>query len=147
MSYVNMPRGSIISIEKDGGWVKLSEHNRSEFSMIENRIEKSQRMANGTLRKYWVADKKSFSLSWTMLPGTSAYTVDGAYGAEEIRAFYESAAGQGTFRIKINLAKDGYDQDQSGYELYTVSFTNASFVVQKRGIQPHYSVSLSMEQV
>jgi hypothetical protein len=142
-----MPRGSIISVKMGGIYYKLSEHNRSEFGMNENRIEKAQRMANGTLRKYWVADKKSFTLSWDMLPGTSAYTVDGAWGAEQIRDFYKTSEGRGTFQIKINLAKDGLDQTDAGYEEYTVSITNASFNVQKRGIQPHYAVSLSMEQV
>jgi hypothetical protein len=115
--------------------------------MGEQRIEKTQRMANGTLRKFFVADKKTFSVSWEMLPSTSALTVDGAWGAEEMRTFYNSSDGRGTFKIKVNLAKNGSDQTSSGYEEYTVSFTSASFIVQKRGIQPHYSVSLSMEEV
>jgi len=147
MSVMQMPRGSIISVNYNGAYYKLSEHNRSEFTMGEQRIEKTQRMANGTLRKFFVADKKTFSVSWEMLPSTSALTVDGAWGAEEMRTFYNSSDGRGTFKIKVNLAKNGSDQTSSGYEEYTVSFTSASFIVQKRGIQPHYSVSLSMEEV
>lgn len=144
---MNMPRGSIISVNYGGTYYKLSEHNRSEFTISPQRFEKTQRMANGTLRKFFVADKKVFSLSWDMLPSSSSLTVDGAWGAEEMRTFYTSADGRGTFNIKVNLAKNGSDQTSSGYEEYTVSITSAVFVVQKRGVQPHYSVSLSMEEV
>lgn len=143
---MSMPRGSIISVKSGGTYFKLSEHNRSEFTISPQRIEKTQRMSNGTLRKFWVADKKTFSLSWTMLPGSSSLTVDGGWGAEELRAFYAGSDGKSTFNIKVNLAKTGTDQTSSGYEEYTVSITNASFVVSKRGIQPHWSVSLTMEE-
>lgn len=147
MSTVHMPRGSILQVNSNGTFYALSEHNRSEFAITPQRIEKTQRMANGTLRKFWIADKRTFSLSWDMLPATSALTVDGAWGAEEIRSFYHSGDGRSTFKIRVNLAKDGSDQSTSGFEEYTVSFTSASFMVQKRGIQPHYSVSISMEEV
>lgn len=144
---MQMPRGSIISVNYGGTYYKLSEHNRSEFTISPQRIEKTQRMANGTLRKFFIADKKTFSVAWDMLPSSSALTVDGAWGAEEMRTFYESSDGRGTFKIKVNLAKNGTDQTSSGYEEYTVSFTSASFIVLKRGLQPHYSVSMSMEEV
>lgn len=61
MTTVKMPRGSILQIEaKDllaspAGttliWNKVTEHNRSEFSMSIERIEKVIRTSNGTLRK------------------------------------------------------------------------------------------------
>ena len=144
---MDMPRGSILWIKSGGTYYKVSEHNRSEFSINPQRIEKVQRMSNGTLRKFWVADKKTFSVSWDMLPYTTALTVDGGWGAKDLRDFYYSSSGQGTFDIKVNLATNGTDQSASGFEEYTVSITNASFVVLKRGIEPHWNVSLSMEQV
>ena len=74
MTAVTMPRGSILQIyatdpSASGGsgtakWNKVTEHNRSEFSITPLRIEKSQRMSNGTLRNYFVADKQQISLSW-----------------------------------------------------------------------------------
>jgi hypothetical protein len=144
---MSMPRGSILWIKSGGTYYKVSEHNRSEFTISPQRIEKVQRMSNGTLRKFWVADKKTFSLSWDMLPYTTALTVDGGWGAKDLRDFYYSATGQGTFDIKVNLATNGTDQSSSGFEEYTVSIVDASFTVLKRGIEPHWSVSLSMEQV
>jgi len=144
---MSMPRGSILWIKSGGTYYKVSEHNRSEFSIDPQRIEKVQRMSNGTLRKFWVADKKTFSLSWEMLPHSTSLTVDGGWGAKDLRDFYYGSVGQGTFDIKVNLATNGTDQSSSGFEEYTVSITSASFTVLKRGIEPHWNVSLSMEQV
>ncbi len=104
-------------------------------------------MANGSLRKIFIADKKNFSLSWDLVPSYRTETVDGYWGAEDLRAFYASDEGKGTFDIRINFAKNGSSQASSGYEQYTVSITNCSFVLVKRGIQAHWNISLSMEEV
>lgn len=158
MTTVSMPRGSILQIEaKDllaapAGTTltfnKVTEHNRSQFDISPRRIETTKRMGNGTLRKYFVADKRDFSLSWTMLPSYRTLTVDGAWGAEDLRSFYHSAEGQGSFRIRVNVAKLGANQESAGYEEYTVMFSGApTFTIVKRGIQPHWNVSLSLEEV
>jgi hypothetical protein len=129
-------------------WNKLTEHNRSSFNVDNNRIEQAQRTSNGTLRKFFIADKKTFSVSWDMLPSYRTLTVDGAWGAEDIRSFYNSIAGQGVFKIKINLAKNGTnDTETVKAEEYDVVFTNCSFTVLKRGLQPHWSVSITLEEV
>jgi hypothetical protein len=156
MSTVTMPRGSILQIyatdlSANGGdgtakWNKVTEHNRSEFNITPMRFEKTQRMANGSLRKYWNVDKQKFSLSWNMLPSYRSLTVDGAWGAEDLRSFYNANQGA-TFGIRVNFAKTGTNQESSGYEEYTVSITDASFVVLKRGLQPFWNVSLSLEEV
>lgn len=133
---------------------RVSEHNRSEFSISTNRIEKQERMANGFLRKYFVADKKQFSLSWDMLPSFRNESVDGAWAAEDLKSFYESASGKTSFRIRINPGP--FDQvlnlEQSGGVLqddytYTVIFTSCNFTVVKRGIQAYWNVSITMEEV
>jgi len=157
MSTTYMPRGSILLIEaKDllatpAGttkvWNKVSEHNRSEFSIDVDRIEKSVRTSNGTLRKNHIADKRNFSLSWSMLPSYRSLTVDGAWGAEDLRSFYLSDDGKKEFNIRINLAKSGVDQTSSGFEPYTVVITSCNFTVVKRGLQPHWNVSLAMSEV
>jgi hypothetical protein len=157
MSIVTMPRGSILQIQgydvsANGGdgslkYNKISEHNRSQFDISNERIEKQQRMANGTLRKFFVADKKTFTLSWDMLPSYRTFTVDGAWGAEDLRSFYNSAEGQSAFNIRVNLAKDGTNQESANYESYTVVFANCNFTVLKRGAQPFWNVSITMVQV
>jgi hypothetical protein len=49
-------------------FIILSDHNRDPISISTERIEQRQRMANGTMRSYHVADKLSISISWNMLP-------------------------------------------------------------------------------
>jgi len=152
-----LPRGSILSIEaKDllatpAGTTKIfnkvTEHNRSDLSVAIERIEQVARTSNGTLRKNYITDKRSFSVSWTMLPSYRSLTVDGAWGAEDLRSFYLSDEGKASFRIRINLAKNGADQTSSGYEEYTVVFRSCNFSVIKRGLQPHWNVSIELEEV
>jgi hypothetical protein len=49
----------------------LSDHNRSQIGMTNERIEQRQRMANGTMRSFFIADKISIDTSWSMLPSRS----------------------------------------------------------------------------
>ena len=157
MPALYLPRGSVLWIEaKDllatpagttKTWNKVTEHNRSPLEINIERIESITRTSNGTLGKNHIADKRSFSVSWEMLPSYRDLTVDGGWGAEDLRQFYLSDDGKKTFNIRINLAKTGSDQSSSGYESYTVSFSNCSFSVLKRGLQPHWSVSLTMDEV
>lgn len=152
-----LPRGSILSIEAtDVGatppgttktFNKVTEHNRSDLGVSIERIEQVTRTSNGTLRKNYITDKRKFSASWTMLPSYRTLTVDGAWGAEDLRSFYLSDEGKTSFRIRINLAKAGTDQTSSGYEEYTVVFGGCNFSVVKRGLQPHWNVSIELEEV
>ena len=49
-------------------FIILSDHNRSAIDITNERIEQRQRMANGTMRSFFIADKLSISTSWSMLP-------------------------------------------------------------------------------
>ena len=132
---------------------RVTEHNRAPLSLNTERIESSQRMSNGTLRKYFIADKLNINASWEMLPSFRNETVDGGWGAEDLKKFYESPAGRGEFRIKLNptvfnpsliTADAGTLADDY---TYTVMFTSCDFTVVKRGLQPFWSVNISLEQV
>lgn len=46
----------------------LSDHNRSPINFTNNRIEKRERMINGRMRSYHIADKLNISMSWENLP-------------------------------------------------------------------------------
>jgi len=132
---------------------RVSEHNRQPLSINIDRIEQSSRMANGTTRKYFVADKVNISASWEMLPSFRNETVDGGWGAEDIKNFYESTAGRGAFRVKLNPTVFSPDliTDSSGSlsddYTYTVMFTSCDFTLIKRGLQPFWSVNITLEQV
>jgi len=52
-------------------WYYLTDHNRSEIQINPILIEKEQRMANGTLRKFVISKKDIISTSWKFLPTDS----------------------------------------------------------------------------
>jgi hypothetical protein len=115
----------------------LSDHNRKDLQISTDRIEKSQRMANGRLRKYYVADKRTFSTSWDMLPGPTVNTVDGQWGADAIEEFYMNTPGAFTLELTFS----------DRVETYNVMFSDFSKTLQKRGVYDFYNVSIEMEQV
>jgi hypothetical protein len=132
---------------------RVTEHNRGPLTLDNNRIEQVTRMSNGTLRKYFIADKLNISVAWNMVPSFRNETVDGGWGAEDIKNFYESVAGRGAFKIKLNptvFSTDLIEQSDGALAddyTYTVMFTSADFVVIKRGLQAYWDVSISLEQV
>jgi len=151
MPTVYLPQGSLlyfdISTTSTPDWKKISEHNRSALALDTQRFEKVQRMSNGTLRKIFIADKKTFSTSWNMIPSYSTMTLDGGWGAEDIRSFYHGI-GQKTFKIKI-----AYSATRT--EEFVVSFTSANFNILKRNVkaktsdsaQEFWDVNISLEEV
>lgn len=102
--------GSIGSLNYNR-YITLSDHNRGEMAFSTARIEKSERMVNGTLRSYHTADKKTVSVSWTMLPSKSfslypsfdtvtgdnyngeQYTADGGAGGADMLDWYNGHIG------------------------------------------------------
>ena len=149
MAAINLPVGSALFIQDAAGtWQKITEHNRAPISLDVQRFEQTSRMANGSLRKLFIADKKSLSTSWSMLPSYSTMTVDGGWGAEDLKTFYLSAKGQGTFnaRIAYNLSRT---------EDFVASFTSCSFNIIKRNVKENYSdtaqlfwdVTIALEEV
>lgn len=152
MSIMTLPVGSVLHLNSN---IKLSEHNRQPVSISKTRIEQSKRMSNGTLRKFFITDKEGISVSWNMLPSFSTFTVDGGYGAVDLKAFYEGTAakaagalsGQSTFDVSINYG--------SVTRQLEMVFTSCSFEIVRRNVkentgdtpQEFWNVSISMEQV
>lgn len=107
-------------------FIILSDDNRSDLKFSKQRIETQQRMVNGTLRNYFVAEKLSISWSWENLPSRAynkdpnfssstglptagdldRFTSDGGAGGVEVLHWYESHPGP----FWMLLAYDRYDQ-------------------------------------
>jgi hypothetical protein len=151
---LTLPVGSVLYFDTgtdavNPTWTKISEHNRAPINIDVDRIEKTQRMSNGTLRKIWIADKKNISSSWNSLPTYSTLTVDGGMGAQDIRSFYLNK-GQGTFKVKIS-----YNAVETRDEIIVASFTSCAFSISKRNVrsnstavpQEFWDVSFSLEEV
>jgi hypothetical protein len=116
----------------------ITEHNRKELNIDSDPIERDARMANGTMRRYSVARKKSFSTSWDMLPKGETFAVDGKWSGGAIEAFY--LATRGAFELKLHNI-DGT------IETYTVMFTDFSKAIQKRGVFDFWNISVTMKEV
>jgi hypothetical protein len=112
----------------------LSDHNRDPIDFKTQRIEKRERMINGRMRSYHVADKLNISTSWKTLPSRSfstdpqfnptdglpsttvsfdgqnttgkQYTVDGGAGGADLLKWYEDH--QGPFWVYL-----AYDKPQN----------------------------------
>jgi hypothetical protein len=116
----------------------VTDHNRTQLSIDVERIEKKQRLADGTMRKFIIADKRTFQTSWSMLPKLSSQTVDGFWGGDDIETFYNTYVG--SFSLEIT---DG-DLEVT---TYTVMFSDFSRNIIKRGNTDFWEISVSMEEV
>ena len=116
----------------------ITDHNRSPLSVDVERIENKQRMADGTMRKYVIADKRTFSCSWDQLPTTDARTADGKWGAVAIENFYNS--NPGSFSLQLFMG-DGTSTT------YTVMFSDFSREVVKRGSTDFWNINVTLEEV
>jgi hypothetical protein len=118
---IRLPLGN----EKED-YIVLSDHNRGEISIAQQRVETRQRMINATMRSYHVADKITVSCSWNRLPsrsysrnvnfnsagqptlsGATEHTVDGGAGGVELLDWYENNSGP----FYVYLAYDKYNND------------------------------------
>lgn len=119
---------------------KLSDHNRSAISLNFDKIENKERMANGTLRKFVVATKKSLKVSWDDLPRQDAYTADKFWGANSIKSFY-SSNGNSAFWVTLNYG-DGTN------EFFQVMFTDFNIKLSKRSLVTDlYNIDFGLEEV
>lgn len=95
----------------------LSDHNRKDISMSTERIEKRERMINGRMRSYHIADKLKIDLSWEMLPSRS-YTTNPNFALTNVA---ESQAGPahktGTSAMKNTTGEYTVDGGAGGVEL------------------------------
>jgi hypothetical protein len=96
-------------------FIILSDDNREPLKFDTERLEQKERMINGRMRSYHVADKLTISTSWNTLPSrsyaslpdfnvvtgkspshnsnTSEFTTDGGAGGAEILNWYETHKG------------------------------------------------------
>jgi len=147
-----------LSLSADGGttWYDLSDHNRQPIQYAPQRIEQVQRMANGTMRKFVVANKAIYDTSWQALPSATqtitsqsgvsltSYkpTVDGKMGAGFMKAFYDKYVFQ-PILLKLTFAIDnatgtGHVPSQSAspltsnHQILTVFMTDFKYTINKR---------------
>jgi hypothetical protein len=147
----------------------VSDHNRSTLDFTPERIEKRERMVNGRMRSYHVADKMKLTMSWDNLPSRAfaiaptfdadgkpniePYTVDAGAGGNDLLKWYEEHVGS----FWVYLAYDKYPvfgTDAAAYghmhqynqviEMYVSDFSHN---VKKRGtLYDMWDVSITLEE-
>lgn len=157
-------------------FIILSDDNRSAMDLATNRIEKRERMINGRMRSYHIADKLTLSTSWQMLPSRAykgdpefdslgkspdyknlnrEFTSDGGAGGAEILDWYNQH--QGSFWVFLSYdnyktfgAGDAaYNQLDKYSEVVEMFITNFDYSVEKRGASLHdlWNISVTLEEV
>jgi len=152
MSTIYLPVGSVLYFNST---IKVSEHNRQPVSIGKTRIEQTKRMSNGLMRKFFIADKETISVSWNMLPSFTTMTVDGGYGAVDLKSFYDGSATKAAGALSGGSSFDVTIAYGNTTKTMEMMFTSCSFEIVKRNVkeqttdlpQEFWNVSLSMEEV
>ena len=135
MGIIRLPIDCIVSF----GGMRVTDHKRSPLSMSTSKIENKKRMADGTLRRFVVAEKRKFRLSWEDLPNEDSKTVDGFAGVISIYEFYKD--NQGSFTMTITYG------DKST-ENVLVMFEDFNYKLKKRGSYTDlYDLDISLDEV
>ena len=140
-------------------FIILTDGNRNEISMAQQRMESRQRMINGNMRSYWTADKLTMSTSWSRIPSRaysnavtfnpstgqidqsasaySMYTPDGGAGGVDILSWYENHPGPfWVFLAYDKFRIDGVENYNrlSGYnQVLKMYFSGFDYNIEKRG--------------
>lgn len=153
-------------------FIILSDHNRSEINISQQRIENRQRMVNGGMRSYWIADKLEISFSWNRLPSRPfdmditfnesgqveqtnyiSYTADGAAGGMDILNWYENHHGPfyvflAYDKYNVNNNKQ-YDKLNTYNQIIKAYFSSFNYSVEKRSNAnfDFWNISINLEEV
>jgi hypothetical protein len=92
----------------------LTDHNRQPLQINYERIEKSDRMADGTMRRFITANKKKLSTSWSDLPSNSGieFIADGNLGGAFLKSFFEENVYQPVW-VKLTYSEEAWRQVSS----------------------------------
>lgn len=149
----------------------LTDDNRSPLDFSQDRIEKRERMINGRMRSYHIADKMKLSTNWNMIPSRShantpgfnpetglssykAYTTDGGAGGADMLEWYDSH--KGSFWVFLAYDRKGifkgteapYDHLSQYNQLIEMFISDFSYSIEKRGTNfDYWNVSLTLEEV
>jgi hypothetical protein len=168
---------SFDSDEIDEEFIILSDDNREAINFATTRIEKRERMVNGRMRSYYIADKLELSVSWNNLPsraysenpnfnvlsGESSlnndrsreFTTDGGAGGVELLEWYKNNPGS----FWVFLSYDNYtnfgrnantfNNLQKYSEVIEMFFGDFTYSVEKRGSSNYdfWNVSVKLEEV
>lgn len=134
-----LPIGTGMTFKVGSNLYKLSDHNRREIAVSMERIENRKRMADGTMRTFVVAQKRTWKTSWEDLPKNDIQTADGFWGALSIIDFYQETFG--SFELILTFGNNTT-------ETRTVMFNDFGFNLTKRSsYTDFYDIDMSLVEV
>lgn len=123
----------IMEWSTDGGntWTKISDHGRSPLSVSVERIETKQRMANGTMRRYVISKKRTWSASWENLPDKAVEFLANGQAGRWMEDFHDDHDGE--FHMRLREGSD-IDKNMTGLtgEVVRVMITDFSKEITRR---------------
>lgn len=132
---------------RDGEWYQITDHGRSPLQVSVERIETTHRTVTGTMRRYVIAKKRTFTCSWENLPDTdNAFLTNGQNG-QWMEDFHNEV--DGSFKVRFRKGRDRalLTEDLENTEV-TVMITDFSKEVTKRGSQFDFlSMDINLEEV
>lgn len=140
---------------------KVSDHGRQTFTTNNNPIQQDKRMVDGTLRRHFVKNKRTWTTSWENLPSASAVggmkVADGGMTGNAMKAFY--AANPGKFRMAIKRgpaigistpvpAESALPYEDANFYIANVMITEFSEEIVKRGAKTDIvNITVTLEEV
>jgi len=167
-----LPEGTDPSLADQ--FIILSDHNRGELDFSTNRIESRERMVNGRMRSYHIADKLELSVSWDMLPSrsfpgrpdfdilgtapyskTEEYTADNGAGGVELMDWYNKHTDPFWVFISYDNYKSygsipaAYNQLERYSQVVEMFISSFDYSVVKRGNGTYdfWNISMRLEEV
>lgn len=127
-------------------WVQISDHGRSPLSVAVERIENKQRMADGTLRRYVVSKKRTWTASWENLPDKQVSFLANGQPGNWMEQFHNEVNGE--FKMRIRTGSDEALAVGTGGSIVSVMITDFSKEIAKRGKAfDLLSMDLTLEEV
>lgn len=149
MSWQNNPIMEWWDTRSTPQWVRITDHNRASLSISWERLESKQRMTDGTMRRYVITKKRTWSTSWENLPSSAASgLLTNGQDGDWMEQFYYDVDGSFLMRLR-----KGADQNTSTSSLpetqeFRVMISDFSKEVVKRGpVTDLWSLSVSLEEV
>jgi hypothetical protein len=175
---INANTSSVVNIDTSlvNDFIILSDDNREPLQFDIERLEQKERMINGRMRSYHIADKLTLSTSWNTLPSrsyaslpafnlstgkspshnsnTAEFTTDGGAGGAEILNWYETH--KGSFWVFLSYDKHtnfGSDADAKTHlpeysQVLEMFISSFDYSVNKRGQNfDFWDISVTLEEV
>lgn len=128
-------------------WDLISDHGRGPLDISYERIEQKSRMFDGTLRRYVVAKKRSWTINWENLPSKAVALLAGGKPGEWMEDFHDSHDGDFLVRFRDGNAIDAVPSGTNSEVVRVMIGDFSKEVVKRTPTFDLWSVDLTLEEV